>query len=145
MKRTLTIVALALLVGSCTSEERQIERNAYGYLDAMGNYLIDQAEPYASEATRNSTIVIVRDKIMPRVDKELIRANTPATISIDSLRILCADTAMVYYTMATPLSTKHDFLPMVKEDGQWLAYMPLNTTNDPADGETPDNNAADAQ
>lgn len=125
MKRILFIAAVALLFTACNSEERQIEKAAYGYLDAMGNYRIDDAEPFASQETRERTLPFVKNTLIPMTDTAYIQANQPATIVIDSLRILCSDTAKVDYTKTTPLKTLTGTIHMVKEDGRWLAYVPL--------------------
>lgn len=125
MKRILTIAATALLLAACNSEERQIEKAAYSYLDAMGNYRIDDAEPFASQETRESTLPFVKNTIIPMTDTAYIQANQPAEIVIDSLRILCPDTAQVDYTKTTPIRTLTGTIHMVKEDGRWLAHVPL--------------------
>ncbi len=125
MKRILFIAAVALLFTACNSEERQIEKAAYGYLDAMGNYRIDDAEPFASPETRERTLPFVKNTLIPMTDTAYIQANQPATIVIDSLRILCSDTAKVDYTKTTPLKTLTGTIHMVKEEGRWLAYVPL--------------------
>jgi hypothetical protein len=125
MKRILFIAAVALLFTACNSEERQIEKAAYGYLDAMGNYRIDDAEPFASQETRERTLPFVKNTLIPMTDTAYIQANQPATIVIDSLRILCSDTAKVDYTKTTPLKTLTGTIHMVKEEGRWLAYVPL--------------------
>lgn len=125
MKRILFIAAVALLFTACNSEERQIEKAAYGYLDAMGNYRIDDAEPFASQETRERTLPFVKNTLIPMTDTAYIQANQPATIVIDSVHILCPDTAKIVYTKTTPIKTLNGTIYMVKEEGQWLAYVPL--------------------
>ena len=146
MKHTLAVLAATLLLlASCNSEEKKIEKAAYGYLNATGNYLIDEAMPYASQETRERTLPFLKNTFIPMTDTNYIKANQPATIVIDSVKVLCADTATVDYTKTTPLKVLKGQIHMVKEEGQWLAYVPLVL---PAGISVPlptENNAPEAQ
>ena len=126
MKHTIVIlVTCILLFSACNSEKRQIEKNAHKYLTATGNYNIEEAIPYASSVTREVTLPFFKNTLLPKTDTAYILANQPATIVIDSVRILCEDTAKVAYTKTTPIKVMHNTIYMVKEDGVWLAYAPL--------------------
>lgn len=127
MKHLLTILAAAtILFASCSSEEKEIEKAAYGYLNATGNYRIDEAEPYASQVTRERTLPFIKEKLIPMTDTNYIKANQPAKIIIDSVRVLCTDTAKVDYTKTTPIKILTGTIYMVKEEGKWGAFVPLN-------------------
>lgn len=136
MKRTLIIItSCILLLTACNREKQQIKKNAYNYLYATGNYLIDEAVPYASQETRERTLPFIKDFLMPKTDTAYIQANQPAIITIDSVSILCKDTAKINYTKETPIKILQGTIYMVKENGIWLAYVPLaipasSTTND---------------
>lgn len=134
-----------MLLVSCNSEEKRVEKAAYGYLNATGNYRIDEAEPYASQVTRERTLPFIKEKLIPMTDTNYIKANQPATIVIDSVRVLCADTATVDYTKTTPIRVLTGTIYMVKEEGKWGAYVPLNIPESISVPLPQENNADDAQ
>ena len=134
-----------LLLVSCTSEEKKVEKAAYGYLNATGNYRLDEAAPYASQTTREVTLPYLKENILPMTDTNYIKANQPATIVIDSVRVLCADTATVDYTKTTPIRVLTGKIYMVKEEGKWGAYVPLNIPESISVPLPQENNADDAQ
>lgn len=134
-----------MLLVSCNSEEKRVEKAAYGYLNATGNYRIDEAEPYASQVTRERTLPFIKEKLIPMTDTNYIKANQPATIVIDSVRVLCADTATVDYTKTTPIKILTGTIYMVKEEGKWGAYVPLNIPESISVPLPQENNADDAQ
>lgn len=113
---------------SCNSEKRQITKTARGYLEATAAYNIDEAMPYACTETRETTLTFLRDKILPITDTSYIKSNTPATIKIDSVGIN-GDTAWVAFTKDTPIQTVQNILKLIKEDNQWLVYVPLQIPN----------------
>lgn len=127
MKRTALIVAICLigLLSACNSDKKQIKEAAMGYLNATGNYLIDEAMPYASKETREVTLPFLRDNLIPRTPKEYMESNTPATIDIHDIDIYDADTALVSYTKHTPIKELEGEIHLVREEGQWLVYVPL--------------------
>lgn len=134
-----------MLLVSCNSEEKRVEKAAYGYLNATGNYRLDEAEPYASQVTRERTLPFIKEKLIPMTDTNYIKANQPATIVIDSVRVLCADTATVDYTKTTPIKILTGTIYMVKEEGKWGAYVPLNIPESISVPLPQENNADDAQ
>lgn len=119
---TITMVAIAMT--ACNTEEKQITRTALGYLQATAEYNIDEAMPYACKETRETTLTFLRDKLLPITDTAYIAANTPAEIKIDSIT-MAEDTVWVYFTKDTPIQTVKNALEMIKEDGKWLVYVPL--------------------
>ena len=113
-----------MVLASCGSNpQKEIEKNAYGYLDAMGNYRIDDARPYASTLTCERTLDILQKHIMPKTDTNYILSNTPATIDILSVEVLSDTTAVVSYSKTTPLQVQSGKLDMVKENGRWCAEV----------------------
>lgn len=119
------LLAAVLLLAGCHSERREITQTAYHYIIATGNYDIDAAEPYASQETRETTLAFIKNVLLPMTDTDYLKANTPCTATVDSL-LVEGDTAWVAYTKTTPLSINRNTLTLVKEDGRWLVYVPLN-------------------
>ena len=117
------ILATLTLVG-CNSDKRKIEQVAYGYVMATGNFHIDEAEPYATRETRESTLSLARD-LMPYTDSNFLKTAVPATATIDSVALYNDSTALAFYTKTNPLGTSSDTLIVIKEDGKWLVHMPL--------------------
>lgn len=125
MKTKITLVILLLLSSCCNNEKKQIEQAAYGYLDAMGNYRIDDARPYSTPQTCSVTLDFLC-KIMPSVDTAYISSNTPAEITIKSVQQTSDTTAYVLFHKSTPITQQDDTLQMVKMDGRWLAHVIIN-------------------
>ena len=125
MKRSIIPTSLVLLFLLCccdSTESRQIERAAYGYLDALGNYRIDDARPYATQQTCDVTLDFF-NHIMPMVDTAYVISNTPAEIVIKSVCRETDTTAYVLFHKSTPIIQQDDTLRMVKRDGRWLAHV----------------------
>ena len=123
MKKIMYCVAILLMAG-CNTDEKKIETVAYSYLDAMGNYKIDDARPYASAETCEKTLDVLLHHIMPKVDTNYIKSNTPATIEILGVEVLSDTTAVVNYKKTTPITVQNDGrLDMIKEDGRWCAEV----------------------
>ena len=124
MKRNLLWILALLLCVACGSHQNDIEKAAYGYLDAMGNYRIEDAKPYASRQTCEKTLDVLQKSLMPKVDTNYIKSNTPATIEILGVEVLSDTTAVVNYKKTTPITVQNDGrLDMIKEDGRWCAEV----------------------
>ncbi len=119
---TITLM-VALLLVSCKGDERIIEKNAYGYLYAMSNYRISEAKQYATTETVNHTLHFVEETIIPNLDPNFVKQNTPATIEINQVTIIDDSTAEVAYTSTTPKEVKEGKLEMVKENQEWKAQV----------------------
>lgn len=117
------LLSIALLMVSCKSDEQMIEQNALGYLEAMGNYRITEAEQYATTETINNTLHFIEQTIMPNLDSTYLRKNTPATIEINDIHIISDSTAEVSYTKTTPIQVQEGKLAMVKENQEWKARV----------------------
>ena len=110
----LAAVCLLFLLSACSTDKKEIETNALGYLNATGNYLIDEAMPYATKETQENALTFLRDKLIPMTPQEYIQSNTPATIVIDNIEIV-NDTAHVKYTKTTPIQTLENEIMMVQD------------------------------
>lgn len=127
MKKILFLVISVMVLASCgNNPQKEIEKNAYGYLDAMGNYRLDDARPYASTPTCERTLEVLQKYILPKTDTNYIVSNTPATIDILGVELLSDTTAVVSYSKTTPLQVQSGKLDMVKEDGRWCAEVIIN-------------------
>lgn len=124
--RILTATVLLLMLCGCTSgEQKKIEQTAFAYLDAMGNYRIEEAKPYSSPRTIETAIALC-ERIIPLVDTSYIKANTPAQITIKSVHIESDTTAYVLFHKSTPITQQNDTLRLVKIDGTWLVNVVIN-------------------
>ncbi len=120
-KAPIIIFSMCLLfLCSCKSKNAEIETTAWQYLDAMGNYRIDDAAPFATRYTRENTLPIAKD-LTEKTDSNYIRSNTPAEITIRGSKKLTDTSAFVYYHKHTPITEQEDSLLMLLEEGSWLA------------------------
>lgn len=119
----LSIVVISILLAGCKSETSLVEESAMGYLTAMGNYKISEAEPYATEETIENTLHAIEKYIMPNLDPSVIQQNTPATIEITDVVIINDTTAEVSYKKTTPSQVQEGKLDMVKRGNEWKAQV----------------------
>lgn len=133
MKRN--IIALpflaTLLMMACSTDPltEQIEAAAQGYLDAMGDYRINDAAPYATRHTREHTIPAFNFIMAHTSDTAYINSNRPATITIRDTRITSDTSACVYYHKSTPIKEVDDSVIVLLEEGQWLVDVKVNLPN----------------
>lgn len=115
------MLAGLLLLAGCTAgkQKKEVERVAYGYLEAMGNYRINDAAEFSSQGTRETTIRVF-NRLMEKCDSAKLMENTPAEITITGVRILSDTTARAYFHKHTPITEQTDSVPLILEDGQWL-------------------------
>lgn len=140
------LLSFVIMMASCKSDERMIEKNAMGYLMAMGNYRIAEAEAYATNNTINNTLHFIENTIMPNLDSSYLAKNTPATIVINDISIINDTAAEVSYTKTTPIQVQEGKLNMVKENQEWKAevlinipqFMNVTTTTDSMKGKEMD-------
>ena len=115
------LLAMVLIAVGCDShrrEKQEIKTVATGYLEAMGNYRIDEAVPYSSRGTCETTIKIF-SRLMELTDTAYILANTPAEITITGVNIKDDSTACVHFHKHTPITEQYDSVTVILEDGQW--------------------------
>ena len=126
MKKNLAFITLAIITvifGNCKSKQTSIEDAAMGYLTAMGNYQIKEAEAYASEETIEKTLHVIEEVIMPNLDPNYVKQNTPASIEIKEVNQLSDTTAEVKYVKTTPIQVQEGSLEMVKHNKEWKAQV----------------------
>lgn len=121
----LALLCISILFVSCKSNDDKtiINKVAYSYLDNMGNYKIERAEKYADSATRVITLQFIERKIIPYLDEEYIKKNTPAKITIGNIDIVDDTSAVVSYHKSTPITEQDGELEMRKEKDEWLAHV----------------------
>lgn len=126
MKRNLPLFLLlaAVLLTGCKNDKECISETAYAYVIATGNYQIDEAMPYASKETREQTLPFLKNTLLPLTDTNFLKANVPATATIDTV-LIEGDTAWAGYTKTTPLGTACGTLTLIKEEGEWRVHAPL--------------------
>mgnify|MGYP002622174301 CR=1 FL=1 len=126
MKKLAVLFFVPMLLVACgkTKDEREIERVAYGYLDAMGNYRINDAVEFSSSGTCETTIPVF-NKMMEISDSAKLMENTPADIEITGVRILSDTTARAYFHKHTPIKEQDDSVLLVREDGRWLVDVQI--------------------
>lgn len=126
MKNTVLVIACTFIVAlfyGCKSEQTLIEDAAMGYLTAMGNYQIKEAEAYASEETIEKTLHVIEEEIMPNLDPNYVKQNTPASIEITEVNQKSDTTAEVKYVKTTPIQTQEGSLDLVKRNKVWKAQV----------------------
>lgn len=123
----LCFLAATTLLCSCKHEENMIKKVAYNYSFAMANYRVDEAAQYATEETKNTTLVKAKT-LVEAVGEDYVKSDTPATIEITSLNIIDDTTAIAVYHKVTPIKDFSGNLELRKRDGKWLAHTPLKET-----------------
>ncbi len=119
-----TLLATTIL-GACTChEEKEMRTNALGYLQAMGDYHIDEAKPYCTRYTRENTIPTL-NFLLSQADSAYINSNRPSVFTIKKIVRLSDSTASIHYHKQTPIKSINDSLLLRYEDGHWLADVRL--------------------
>jgi len=121
-KICIMLVAILFFSCCCKHEQKMIEKAAYDYSYAMANYKVDEAEKYATEETKNTTLKMAKG-IVKRVDPEYIKSDTPATIDIIDVKIVNDTTAVATYHKITPQKDFSDTMELRKRDGKWYAHV----------------------
>lgn len=126
MRKNIALIALATLtLTACQNgEEKKIEQAAYGYSKAMGEYQFDDAIPYASRLTRETTIPTFKT-MLSFSDTNQLFANRPATITIKKVCQTSDTTAYALYHKHTPIKDIDDTVRLILEDGSWVVHSPI--------------------
>ena len=122
--------AIVLLCHSCKNEEQMVQQVAYAYSYAMANYHVDEAEQYATEETRNTTLVKART-LVQAVGDAYIQSDTPAEIEITNVEFQSDTVAIATYHKTTPIKNMTGTLELRKRDGEWSAHIPLKEVTIP--------------
>lgn len=121
-KICIMLIAIPLFACCCKHEQKMIEKVAYEYSYAMANYQIDEAEKYATEETRNTTLMFAKG-IVKKVDPNYIKSDTPAYIDIIDVKIVNDTSAVATYHKTTPMKDFSDTMELRKRNGKWYAHV----------------------
>lgn len=102
--------------------KRLIREAAYNYLDAMGNYRVEDAVPYCTTETQNGIIRISRN-LVKAVEPGYIESDTPAKIKIKKVELTSDTTATVQFRKTTPIKKQTGEVNLVFRDGQWKVHI----------------------
>lgn len=121
MKRfiSLSLAVIATAAFSACSNKSEIEKTAKGYLEALGNYHVSDARPYATEKTCNITLDFF-DTLMAHTDPSVYANNIPATITIGEITMTSDTSASVAYHKSTPSAEQDGTLNVIKSNKKWL-------------------------
>ena len=121
---------IVLLFQSCKSEEQMVQHVAYAYSYAMANYHVDEAEQYATEETKNTTLVKART-LVQAVGDAYILSDTPAEVEITNVEFQSDTVAIATYHKTTPIKDMTGTLELRKRNGEWYAHTPLKVVTPP--------------
>lgn len=107
-----------------------VQQVAYAYSYAMANYHVEEAEQYATEETKNTTLVKARN-LMKAVGDAYIQSDTPAEIEITNVEFQSDSVAIATYHKTTPIKDMTGTLELRKRNGKWYAHIPLKITTPP--------------
>lgn len=122
MKTHITIITLFACLTLISCNNNGLNDAAQKYLDATGEYNIEEACKYATPETA-AGLRNIGNTLMKMVDSSYIRANTPATINITSTHIVNDTIAKVAFHKKTPIQEFDDTLTMVNRNGTWMATL----------------------
>ena len=122
---------MAFLSTECKRDEKKACEVGYKYADAMANYKVKEASQYATEETKNTTLVMA-GHILQRVDSSYILSDTPAKVEIVKYSRLDDSSAVIDFRKNTPAKKNFEFsLLMRKRNGQWMAHDTIPTRREP--------------
>lgn len=126
MKHRIIILSfvLCLLTIGCCFDGNNMENVAYRYSKAMANYDVDKAWDYATDETRNTTLVKAKF-YTTKIDPKYIESDTPAKIEILETMIIDDTSGYAIYHKTTPIKDFSDTLHMRRRNGKWYAHAPL--------------------
>lgn len=124
------LFAIILLCQSCKNDEQVVQQVAYAYSYAMANYHVDDAESFATEETRNTTLIKAR-QMVEAVGDNYIKSDTPAEIEITNVEFKSDTIAIATYHKTTPIKDITGTLELRKRDGEWYAHTPLKIVERP--------------
>ena len=127
MKKTIlfSVLCVLLLTACGNDDKREIKRIATSYLQAMGDYHIADAAPFATKETQEQTLKVVIESVMPYVDTNYINSNRPSKITIKSIDIVNDTEAIVLFHKSTPITEVDGNLQMRKREDGWRAHVLL--------------------
>lgn len=117
----LCLFALALLSVGCRFDKKKACKVGYNYAYAMANYQVEEAEKYATDETKNTTLVMAKFMVNA-VGEDYIKSDTPAKVEIVKYSRLDDSSAVIEFHKTTPIKDSNFPLLMRKRNGQWMAH-----------------------
>ena len=127
----LILSALLVFLTGCNRDEKKARVVGYKYAYAMANYQVQDAAQYATEETKNTTLVMA-ERLISAVGEEYVKSDTPAEVKIVKYSQLDDTTAVIDFRKNTPIKKIYDFsLLLRKRNGQWMAHDTIPVIRDP--------------
>ena len=120
--RFLPIVLSAVLLFSCNSEKREVERIAQAYLDAETNFRIDEARPYVTGDEMTSALNMMEYFVLPNLSEGLLDSLVPNKVTIKKTELF-GDTAIVSFHSKNLKNESDAQILMVRNDTTWLVVQ----------------------
>ena len=122
--------ALALLLTGCNLNERKARKVGYNYANAMANYQVQEAAQYATEETKNTTLVIAQ-RLTDAVGEEYVKSDTPAKVEIVTFTRIDDTTAIINFHKTTPIKDSRFSLLLRKRNSRWLVHDTIPVRQNP--------------
>lgn len=122
--------ALALLLVGCDRNEKQARKVGYNYANAMANYQVQEAAQYATEETKNTTLVIAQ-RLTDAVGEEYVKSDTPAKVEIVNFTRIDDTTAIINFHKTTPIKDSRFSLLLRKRNSRWLVHDTIPVRQNP--------------
>lgn len=123
---SLSLLALVILLASCNLDEKKAREVGYDYAFAMANYQVDEAAKYATEETRQSTLILAKN-YTAAVGEEYVKSDTPAKLETVDFTRIDDTTAIMNFHKTTPIKDTRFSLLLRKRNGHWLAHDTIPT------------------
>jgi len=117
--RVLPIVLSAVVLFSCNSEKREVERVAQAYLDAETNFKIDEARPYVAGDEMTSAMNMIENFVVPNMEKSVMDSLIPNIVKINDVEMFADTMAIVSFHSTNPKQESDAQIRMRKIEGQW--------------------------
>lgn len=123
---SLSLLALVILLASCNLDEKKAREVGYDYAFAMANYQVDEAAKYATEETRQSTLILAKN-YTAAVGEKYVKSDTPAKLETVDFTRIDDTTAIMNFHKTTPIKDTRFSLLLRKRNGHWLAHDTIPT------------------
>lgn len=117
--RVLPIVLSAVVLFSCNSEKREVERVAQAYLDAETNFKIDEARLYVAGDEMTSAMNMIENFVVPNMEKSVMDSLIPNIVKINDVEMFADTMAIVSFHSTNPKQESDAQIRMRKIEGQW--------------------------
>lgn len=124
MKKFIFLLMTVLFLTSCSiNQEKEVQKIAQTYLDAVGNYHFDEARNFVTDSS--FAMISMMENFLKQVPKEEIVKNLPVTTTISNVSV-SNDTATVSFTTKSPLYQHEGMIKLIKTNRKWQIDLPLS-------------------